>query len=454
MSDRNGPESRWSSVRERDERNKRRAAEREAARRERLAREQGEPPPGARRLSDEERQTIRQYRFPSSAESERTGTVESPQPPASEESTAANRPTTTGIGTRWRDSAPPPPDSGPPRLPDLPGDNGGGGRRGPGNSRLIIFGISLFAAMLLIAYLPFGPLGGDDDKSTPTPSATLPSILDEPEDTGAEATTAANEPRAEAGQAIVCIDPGHGGWDPGWVRSDQEVEGNGPYGLPHANEAEINLGMAWMLRERLEAMGYFVVMTRESGAAVNAFDEDVNEDGQTSTNVEEGEVAEQLRDRDELQARINVCNEADADILISVHVNGFDNQSARGYEVFYTAEREFGEQNQALATFIYREMDTALRETDMGGFGRGADPDTEAEVVRHDFGTSRHYIMTGPAFEEGSIDPSLMPGVIVECAFLSNDLDAAWLVQTDNQELLADAYARGIQEYFAQYPPS
>src|SRR5699024_12316030 len=54
--------------------------------------------------------------------------------------------------------------------------------------------------------------------------------------------------------------------------------------------------------------------------------------------------------RDELQARINFCNEANADILVSLHLNGYDDESARGYEVLYTGDREFGDKKDRKST--------------------------------------------------------------------------------------------------------
>ena len=467
VSDRNTPGSRWSSARDREERDRRRKAEREEAKRARQAREASDeaalPPDsgGKRRLTDEERRTIREYRFPSMADRDKDSvppakTPVAPTPAASESSDSAALPprSATASSTKWRDSAPPltatgGSGSGGGSLPDLPGDNGGsGGPRRPGNSRLLVFGVGLFALMALIYFLPFGPFADQGEKPLPTPSQPLPSIFETPDAGDGDATETANQPEAEIGQAIVCIDAGHGGWDTGWDRTDQ---GDSPYGPPIVTEAEINLGMAYMLKEILESEGIFVVMTRPSGAAVNIFDEDVNGDGETRLDAEN---TEQAGDRDELQARINACNEAGADILISMHVNGFDDRSVNGYEIIYTREREFGEQNEELANLIYRQLDTALRDTDMGGKGRGADPDSDIENQRHEFGTADHFLMTGPAVEEASITPSEMPGVIAEIAFLSNDQDAAWLVQPDNQRIAVEAYARGILEYFEQNPPS
>jgi N-acetylmuramoyl-L-alanine amidase len=445
-----GPSSHWSSSREREERDRQRKEARERAKQERLAREAAEaaggpPPPAGRRLTDEERRTIREFRFPTSSGSAQASGSGTTPPPTEPPGPAA----TSGIGTRWRDSAPPPP---PPAtggtLPDLPGDNGGRRRRGGGNSRRIIFGLALFSLMAVVAFLPFGPLGDDDEPDLPTPSATLPSILDtssgddDDGDPEAEDTSAPGD-----GQAIVCIDAGHGGWDTGWERTEA---GDDPYAPPIVTEADLNLGMAWMLKEELEAAGFFVVMTRPSGAAVNMFDQDIDGDGVTRLDTDNPRYG----DRDELQARIDICNEAGADILISIHLNGADDRDVRGYEIFYTAEREFGQQNADLATFLYRQLDTALRETEMSGLGRDAKPDTELDVQVHDFGGEEHLVMIGPAVSNNDyqIVPSAMPGAVVETVFLSNDQDAAWIVQPENQRIVIDAYVQGILDYFDKYP--
>ena len=451
MSERDGGGSRWSSSRERDERQKRRAREREQAKRERLARESAEADEATRirrGLSDEERQTIRTPRFAPADPAPDPG----PTVVAGATDVDPDDQVVTGhstVGTRWRDSV-----AGGTAseghgggLPPLPGDEdpGGKGRR-PGNGALIVFGVCLFALMGALLFTPLGPFGGEDEPIRPTPSSTLPSIPGLESGDAEVDVPAADEPQAEAGQAIICIDPGHGGWDTGWNRTEFGEE---PYSPPIVTEAQINLGMAWMLKAELEAMGHFVVMTRPGGAAVNPFDQDVNGDGQTRSNAEN---AAQAGDRDELQARINVCNEAGADVLISIHVDGFDDRSVRGFHVFYTAEREFGEQNALLASLVFREMDEALRGTDMADLGLGARPDTDINSEQYTSGTADHFIMTGPAVEFASIEPSEMPGIIVEAGYLSNDGDAAFLVQPDNQLLVVQAYAEGIQAYLDQYP--
>jgi N-acetylmuramoyl-L-alanine amidase len=368
-----------------------------------------------------------------------------PEPEASRESPSSG----TGgkpspIGRKWRSSAPPPPDEGP-SLPNLPGDDNGGRKGGGTSNRILIFGALLFALMAVVAFLPFGPFGGDDDaEPTNTPSlAVIPT--DAAQDSANRDGRGTPPPtRPSDSEMVVCIDPGHGGWDFGRQRQDPD------YGPPYLNESEINLGMALMLRDELEARGVAVVLTRETGTAVNIFSEDVNQDGRTILD------SQQDGDRDELQARINICNQAEADILVSLHLNGFDDDRARGYEVLYTPAptREFGAQNLDLATALYREIGAAYNRTGFETDPRGVTSDEEIEAELHEFGSERNFVLTGPAVNnpDYSIVPSNMPGAIVEPVFITNQDDVNFIVLPENQVLLAEAYAEGIMTYFDKYP--
>ncbi|HYH11760.1 MAG TPA: N-acetylmuramoyl-L-alanine amidase, partial [Thermomicrobiales bacterium] len=329
-------------------------------------------------------------------------------------------------------------DSGdlPPSLPDLPGSSSSGGS---GSNRIIILGALLFLAMAAIAVVP--RLMGDNS-SEPTPTPEMIQTPTPPGDQAAESPPAPTQSIQDA-EYVVCIDAGHGGWDTGRVR-----EANSR--APAIWEKEINLGMAWMLKERLESEGIGVVLTRPSGLAVNAFNEDVNGDGQTLQD------SEQAGDRDELQARINICNDAEADLLVSLHLNGYDDPSARGYEVLYTPApfREFGDRNADLATYIYREITAAYEEAGFETTPRGTIPDVELDAEMHAHGAERHLIMTGPAIENAdfTLVPSAMPGVVIEPVFITNDDDAAFIARLENQRHLVNAYADGILTYFENYP--
>jgi len=243
---------------------------------------------------------------------------------------------------------------------------------------------------------------------------------------------------------IVCLDPGHGGPDRGFT-------GFFDNGIPSMEEATLVLEQAWDLRARLEHHGYTVVLTRESDSAVNVDGRDVNGDGRTAAHDPPGSTRN--KDIDELQARINKCNDANADLLVSMHVNGYSNGNPRGPETWFTRERPFGDLNAEFATLAYAHLKEQL-----GLIGyvepeveRGVLPDTTANV-QMDHALFQHFIITGPAVP-GVVVPSKMPGAIVEALFVSNDIDATVLGSTEGHDAIVTAYENAIVEYFDRNPP-
>jgi len=420
-------ESRWSSERERQERDRQ------------------------RQESDAKRGT------PSRRSSWREGASGSTPKPESEspirERRASEPPPSTPdeeirpatVGRKWRDSvSSSPPDDGS-SLPPLPGDDGGGNGDSKSGKGLLIFGLVLFILMAVLAFTPIGPLGSDNDENgDPTEVAVVPTAPSQDPQARGDLSSTPAPPDLEDAEFIVCIDPGHGGWDPGWERLDTEE-----YAPPYFIESEINLAMGLMLRDELESRGIGVVMTRETGTASNVFSEDVNGDGRT---IRDGE---QHGDRDELQRRINICNEAEADILVSLHLNGHPDQAANGYEVLYTSSREFSDRNLDLATFIYRAIGSSYNDVGFETTARGwKDDQLDLDAETHEFGSEQHLVLTGPRVSnpDYTIEPSQMPGVFVESVFISNQNDANFIVNPDNQRLIAVAVADGIERYFEDYP--
>ncbi len=243
---------------------------------------------------------------------------------------------------------------------------------------------------------------------------------------------------------VVCLDAGHGGPDRGFTR--------GPFGpLPPMEEAILTLEHAWDLEARLASRGFRIVMTRKVDTAVNARGEDINGDGRTAEDDREGD--DKYATLDELQARIDVCNEANADLLVSMHVNGFTTQGPFGYETWYTAERPFGDRNRAFATLAYAHLEEQLRAIGYVGpaVERGVNPDTASDV-QMEYTLYEHFIITGPAVPN-AVEPSRMPGAIVEALFVSNDGDAAVLASPEGRGAIVSAYENAIVEYFERYPP-
>ncbi|MEA5579572.1 N-acetylmuramoyl-L-alanine amidase [Anabaena sp. UHCC 0451] len=136
----------------------------------------------------------------------------------------------------------------------------------------------------------------------------------------------------------VCIDPGHGGTDPG-------ASGKDPFVL---NEKDVNLSICLFLKKELEAKGHTVFLTRDKDIAVSLSD------------------------------RAEFANQKNADIFISVHCNSFANNTAEGIETWIFSGSKSGKklaepvQKSLVATFsnhkdrgIKEANFQVLRETQM-----------------------------------------------------------------------------------------
>ncbi|CAN5699196.1 hypothetical protein BH09CHL1_BH09CHL1_15360 [soil metagenome] len=289
-----------------------------------------------------------------------------------------------------------------------------------------------------VAVIPTESAGEVAAEFTPTAQPTnTPEVSPTPTEEPSPTPEPTPDPRFEG--EVICLDPGHGGNDPGYTR---EADAN----APALRETDVNLENAKALKERLEALGFTVVMTRDSDQAVNADDSDVNGDGMTALNQPDGPAQESARDLDELQARINICNNANAELLLSMHINGYPDESASGYETWYSTARPFVWQNKLIATLIFDELG---KEFAAGGYAvtaRDVKDDGTADV-----GMARdvfdRYVITGPD-QAGAINASQMPGAIIESLFISNDSDAAILASDAGRAAIVNAYVNGIVAYF------
>jgi N-acetylmuramoyl-L-alanine amidase len=252
-------------------------------------------------------------------------------------------------------------------------------------------------------------------------------------------------PAAFARAPIVCLDPGHGGDDRGFSRFFSND-------IPAMEEAMLTLEQAWDLEARLQQRGYTAVMTRETDTAVNVDGKDVNGDGRTAAH--DPPRSNHNKTLDELQARINICNAAHADLLVSMHINGYSTSGPHGFETWFTRERQFGDRNAVFATLAYAHLKEQLAKI---GYvlpaeeERGVLPDTTADV-QMEHSLFRHFIMTGPDVP-GVVVGSKMPGAIVEALFVSNDEDATVLASPEGRNAIVTAYENAIVEYFERYPP-
>ncbi len=194
-------------------------------------------------------------------------------------------------------------------------------------------------------------------------------------------------------------------------------------------EKDLTLSTGLELARRLRSDGLVVVTTRDTDAEANPTNADLNGDGIVASPDDQSNSDE----LDDQQARVNICNEAGADLLVSIHYNGAENMALEGFEVWYNDGRPFSDQSQRFATLVHQELAKELPAAGLDATDRG-------------IGIEDHAV-TGPA-RPGKLVPSEMPGVVVEGLFLSNDDDAAFIQTTGGEEAIVTAYERAIRAYF------
>lgn len=178
----------------------------------------------------------------------------------------------------------------------------------------------------------------------------------------------------------VCLDPGHGGYDPGAV-------GNG------LQEKDITLDVCLKLKPMLEYNGISVIMTRDGDYAPGHLEGNLN---------------------GELQARVNIAEQGNVDLFVSVHVNS---GGGTGEEVLVAG---VGGRAEAAANKVLPYLVQAG-----GWYNRGVK--TQNVLV---------------------LKKTSMPAILTENGFIDNAADTAKLKDPNFRQALAIAHAKGMCDYF------
>ena len=186
---------------------------------------------------------------------------------------------------------------------------------------------------------------------------------------------------------VVVIDAGHGGFDPGKVGVNGELEKN------------INLNIAKKLKEFLELNDCEVVMTRETDEGLYS-------------------ASDSNKKSADMKKRVDIIKETTPDIAISIHQNSFTQESSKGAQVFYHVDSEEGKE---LAQIIQEQLKKTLK-------------DGNRRVAK----SNDTYYM---------LKKSICPLVIVECGFLSNHTEAKLLMDEGYQEKIAWSLHLGVMNY-------
>ena len=174
--------------------------------------------------------------------------------------------------------------------------------------------------------------------------------------------------------------------DAGHGGKDRGTSVNGVY------ESDINLSLVFRLKKELSKHGVDVILTRDG-------DYDLSKPDATR------------RKKSDFDNRIKLINDSGADLYLSIHMNYLDDSKYYGAQVFYT------EGNEVLASYIQSKLDSPLKE--------------------------KKLISSIYMYKKLKV-----PGVLIECGFLSNDRERSLLQDSDYQDKLVDAIIEGLLEYY------
>ncbi len=190
------------------------------------------------------------------------------------------------------------------------------------------------------------------------------------------------DPPSYAPTRTVCIDPGHGGDDPGAIHTDEDGT--------IWRESEINLSVSLMVRDILEKNNVKVVMTRDTDKTV------------------------------ELTTRGPFANEKQAALFVSVHTNSYMSDTANGIETWGTLKYSAtyaGVTDKNLAENIQKAV---ISKTN--AVSRGVKDTTTLAVIRG----------------------SIMPSVLIEVGFITNSAERELMFTDEYRKKLAEGIAEGI----------
>ncbi len=185
---------------------------------------------------------------------------------------------------------------------------------------------------------------------------------------------------------VIIIDAGHGGFD------------DGTTGVSTGRaEKEVNLEIAYKLKEELETEGFEIVMTRETDDAI-------------------AETKEE-----DMAKREQIILDTVPYLFISIHQNFYEGgESAYGPQVFYAYQ---GTESKKMATSIQEELNTQLQI---------ADP-------RMALDEPYQLLKVG-----GNMS------VLIECGFFSNPEEEQKLQTDEYQDMIVEATVDGIANYIMQ----
>lgn len=220
-------------------------------------------------------------------------------------------------------------------------------------------------------------------------------------------------PKRKTQDFIICLDPGHGGKDPG---------ATGPHGI---REKDVVLRIARILREKLiKRYGYSVIMTRDRDVFIP------------------------------LEERVAFANSHGADLFISIHINASHNRRLQGITTFCLSNTS----DKKSLRLAARENGVPLSK--MSGVEKILNDMLFCEKYNESYKVA-HIIHHALMQEVRRYNPSInnlgvrhapfyvlagakMPSILLELDFISNPYSEKRLVRYNYLDKIAEGISRGI----------
>lgn len=170
-------------------------------------------------------------------------------------------------------------------------------------------------------------------------------------------------------------------------------------------EAGINLKITLKLQQLLEQAGSTVILTRSDENGIYDLDK---------KSIREKKVSD-------IKNRVEIGNNSEADIFVSIHLNKISQEQYWGWQTFYKKDNENSKK-------LAESIQTGLNES------------VQKQNKRESLKIENIYI----------IDNVNIPTTIVECGFLSNEVEENLLQTDDYQNTLAWGIYVGIMNYFCE----
>ncbi|MDO4303010.1 MAG: N-acetylmuramoyl-L-alanine amidase [Bacillota bacterium] len=176
---------------------------------------------------------------------------------------------------------------------------------------------------------------------------------------------------------LIAIDPGHGGIDEGCTATG-------------IKEKDVNLQIAMLVKEKLEELGFRVMLTRQEDTYLAKED------------------------------RVRLANDAGADAFVSIHQNTFEDAGISGMETWYDGTC-LKRDNERLAQLVHMQTlkSTGAQERELRG-------DADFHVT----------------------SMTQMPACLIETGFLSSEQEKNQLLSSEYQEQIAEGIVNGIDLFF------